>query len=186
MAKVNIPIEGCSIVPIRANPDGRGCLSEIFRAEWPGAFKTLQWNACKSSAGVMRGAHVHVNYDEFYTLLQGRVFIALRDIRRPSPTFGASIGFEWSSDDGFAVPVPAGVAHSVYFLEDSLLAFGLSDYWKAELDVVGCRWDELDPSLNWPVGAATLSSRDSNSGSFAEMIASYETLLADFQSPSHA
>ena len=94
----------------RANPDDRGCLFEIFREEWAGAFKTVQWNACKSRAGVMRGVHVHVDYDEFYTLPLGRVFLALRDIRRTSPTFGSSIGFEWSADDGFAVPVPAGAA----------------------------------------------------------------------------
>ena len=129
-----IPIEGCAPVPVRANADHRGCLFEIFREEWAGAFKTVQWNACRSLAGVMRGVHVHVDYDEFYTLPWGRVFLALRDIRRASPTFGNSIGFEWSAADGFAIPVPAGIAHAVFFLNESILAFGLSDYWNAETD----------------------------------------------------
>ena len=61
----------------------------------------------RSRAGVMRGVHVHLDYYEFYTLPMGRVFIALRDIRRKSPTFGNSIGLEWSAADGFAIPVPA-------------------------------------------------------------------------------
>src|SRR5882757_5701028 len=43
------------------------------------------------------------------------------DIRKASPTFGNSIGFEWSAVDGVAVPVPAGVAHAVFFLDDSVL-----------------------------------------------------------------
>lgn len=184
-----IPIEGCSAVPVCPNADSRGCLFEIFREEWPGAFKTVQWNACVSRAGVMRGVHVHVDYDEFYTLPLGNVFLALRDIRRSSPTFGASIGFEWSAGDGFAIPVPAGVAHAVFFLEDSVLTFGLSGYWKPELDVVGCQWNDLDPSLRWPTEVAKLSKRDSNSGSFAEMIAHYEALsgsLAEFGATPHS
>ena len=175
---LKIPIEGCAPVAVRANPDDRGCLFEIFREEWAGAFKTVQWNACKSRAGVMRGVHVHVDYDEFYTLPLGRVFLALRDIRRTSPTFGSSMGFEWSADDGFAVPIPAGVAHAMFFLEDSVLAFGLSDYWKAELDVLGCRWTDLAASLPWPVESAALSARDSEAGSFDDMLAGYEALSA--------
>jgi dTDP-4-dehydrorhamnose 3,5-epimerase len=171
-------IAGCTAVAVRPNRDERGCLFEIFREEWPGAFKTVQWNACASRSGVMRGVHVHLDYHEFYTLPSGRVFLALRDIRRSSPTFGASVGLEWSAADGFAVPVPAGVAHAVYFLEDSVLAFGLSGYWTAELDVVGCRWDDLDPSLNWPAETAALSRRDAESGSFAEMLEKFETLSA--------
>ena len=124
----------------------------------------------------MRGVHVHVDYDEFYTLPAGRVFIALRDIRRASPTFGESAGFEWSANDGFAVPVPAGVAHAVFFLDGSVLAFGLSAYWSAERDVVGCRWEDLDPSLRWPAETALLSRRDSEAGSFADMIVSFESV----------
>jgi dTDP-4-dehydrorhamnose 3,5-epimerase len=171
-----IPIEGCAPVSVKANADDRGCLFEIFREEWAGAFKTVQWNACSSRAGVMRGVHVHVDYDEFYTLPTGRVFIALRDIRKKSPTFGNSIGFEWSAADGFAIPVREGVAHAVFFLDDSVLAFGLSQYWKAELDVLGCRWDDLDPSLKWPLESAKLSARDTESGSFADMLAGYEVM----------
>lgn len=171
-----IPIEGCAPVSVVANSDDRGCLFEIFREEWTGAFKTVQWNACSSLAGVMRGVHVHIDYDEFYTLPFGRVFLALRDIRRASPTFGNSVGFEWNATDGFAIPVPAGVAHAVFFLDNSVLAFGLSGYWKAELDVIGCRWNDLDPSLRWPVESAVLSNRDSESGAFEEMVLKYEAL----------
>lgn len=161
---------------MRPNADARGCLFEVFREEWPGAFRTVQWNACVSRSGVMRGVHVHVDYDEFYTLPTGRVFLALRDIRRGSATFGASAGFEWSAADGFAVPVPAGVAHAVFFLDDSVLAFGLSGYWRAELDVVGCKWDDSAPSLRWPMETAVLSGRDTEAGSFDAMVLKYEVL----------
>jgi dTDP-4-dehydrorhamnose 3,5-epimerase len=62
----------------------------------------------------------------------------------------------------------------------------LSDYWKADLDVVGCRWNDLDPSLRWPVEIAVLSGRDSHSGSFADMIVKYEALSASLAKPATA
>ena len=75
------------------------------------------------------------------------------------------------------------MAHAVYFLEDAVLAFGLSGYWRAELDVVGCRWRELDSSIAWPVETAQLSSRDANSGTFEEMLKQYDALSATLVSP---
>jgi dTDP-4-dehydrorhamnose 3,5-epimerase len=171
-----LPIAGCAVVPAKSNPDGRGCLYEIYRAGWSGSFETVQWNACVSKAGVVRGVHVHVDYDEYYTLLAGRTLCGLHDIRRESPTFGRSVTIDWRAEDRRAIVVPRGVAHVVWFVEDAVLAFGLSCYWNAKLDVVGCRWD--DPALEFeiPEGAKSLSRRDSESGSYEEMLRSYEAL----------
>src|SRR5882724_2965446 len=104
-------IAGCEIVPVSANRDERGCLYEIFRETWPAAFRAVQWNACASDRGVVRGAHVHVDYHEFYTLPRGEVVIGLFDIRRASPTFGSSVQCLWSDRDAVAFVVPPGVAH---------------------------------------------------------------------------
>jgi dTDP-4-dehydrorhamnose 3,5-epimerase len=173
-----LPIDGCAVIPAKPNPDARGCLYEIYRAAWPGAFETVQWNACVSKAGVIRGVHVHVDYHEYYTLLAGRGVLGVHDIRRESPTFGDSVTIDWRAEDRCAVVIPRGVAHALWFAEDSVLAFGLSRYWSAELDVVGCRWD--DPALGFeiPAGAKSLSERDSESGTYQEMVQSYESLLA--------
>jgi dTDP-4-dehydrorhamnose 3,5-epimerase len=172
-----LPIDGCAVVPAKPNPDERGCLYEIYRAGWPGAFETVQWNACVSKAGVIRGVHVHLDYDEYYTLLAGRGLLGLHDIRRDSPTFQRSVTVDWRADDRCAIVVPRGVAHVLWFAEDAVLAFGLSRYWNAELDVVGCRWD--DPALGFelPDSTKSLSERDTESGSYQDMIQSYESLL---------
>jgi dTDP-4-dehydrorhamnose 3,5-epimerase len=184
LPSAQLPIAGCAVVPAKPNPDGRGCLYEIYRANWPGAFQTVQWNACISKAGVVRGVHVHVDYDEYYTLLAGRGLLGLHDIRRDSPTAGESVTIDWRADDRCAVVIPRGVAHVLWFVEDAVLAFGLSRYWSADLDVVGCRWD--DPALGFeiPEGTKSLSRRDSESGSYEEMLQSYERLLAATSRPS--
>jgi dTDP-4-dehydrorhamnose 3,5-epimerase len=170
-------ISGCEIVPVSANRDQRGCLYEIYRQSWPNAFPTVQWNACASTSGVVRGAHVHVDYHEFYTLPRGRVMIGLADIRRTSPTFRQSAQFGWTDRDGFAIVVPRGVAHVVLFEEDSVLAFGLSSYWSAQYDVVGCQWDDPELGFHWPTRSVLRSERDSRSGDYKAMLQLYEQLL---------
>ena len=173
-------IEGCDIVPVSANRDQRGCLYEIFRENWPGLFRAVQWNACASEQGVARGAHVHADYHEFYTLPHGEVIIGLCDIRRTSPTFGASAQFAWSDRDGVAFVVPPGVAHVVYFQTAAVLVFGLSDYWVCERDVIGCQWDAPELGFDWPRKQVRRSARDMEAGSYAAMLADYEALAARY------
>lgn len=171
-----IDIADCELVPIARNRDERGCLSEVFRESWPGAFPTVQWNVCSSDAGVIRGAHVHVDFHEFYTLPRGRVTIALADIRKTSPTFGHAAQFEWDDSDAVAVVVPRGVAHVVCFEDDSILAFGLSGYWNPELDVVGCQFDAPELGFEWPDRDYRRSPRDTDAGSYPAMLSQYDDL----------
>jgi dTDP-4-dehydrorhamnose 3,5-epimerase len=173
-APSEISINDCAVVPVTENRDTRGCLYEIFRESWPDAFRAVQWNACVSNSGVLRGVHVHVDYDEFYTLPLGRVHIGLHDIRRSSPSFGQTVQFEWSHEDGCAIVIPKGVAHVVYFCEDSVLAFGMSSPWRAEYDVVGCEWDNPQLGFQLPRDSPMRSARDTTSGSYDAMILAFE------------
>jgi len=174
-------IDGCNTVPVTANRDARGCLFEIYRQSWPQAFPTVQWNVCASNAGVVRGAHVHVDYDEFYTLPRGRILLGLADIRPASRTYRKSVQLKWAAEDGFAVVVPVGVAHVILFQEESVLVFGLNGYWNAEYDVVGCQWD--DPALGfvWPARPVLRSERDTSSGSYAQMLQLFDERSASWR-----
>jgi len=179
-----IAIDGVAAVSIVSNADARGRLNEIFRQSWPGAFPTVQWNACVSEAGVVRGVHVHTDYDEFYTLPRGRVILGLADIRRESPTFGVSHQLEWSSADGIAVTIPKGVAHVFLVEDDTVLVFGLSSYWQAEQDDIGCQWDAPELGFVWPDRPVVRSERDSGSGTYAEMVERFEARRRDLLTPS--
>lgn len=171
-------IVGCELVPVAANRDPRGCLFEVYRQSWRHSFPTVQWNVCMSNAGVVRGAHVHVDYDEYYTLPKGRVTIGLTDIRKESRSFRRSAQFEWAAEDDVAIVVPRGVAHVVMFEADSVLAFGLSGYWTPELDVLGCQWNDPELGLRWPDQHPHRSERDTHSGDFQQMLRLYEELSA--------
>jgi dTDP-4-dehydrorhamnose 3,5-epimerase len=187
-APLTISINDCAVVPVTQNRDARGCLYEIFRESWPHSFRAVQWNACVSRSGVVRGVHAHVDYDEFYTLPQGRVILGLHDIRRSSTSFGQSVQFEWLHQDACAIVIPRGVAHVIYFCEDSVLAFGLSNPWRAEYDAVGCKWDDPELGFNLPLKPIR-SARDSTSGSYNEMILEFEELARRFEAeqlPTHS
>ena len=175
-----IGIADCKIVPVKANPDERGCLFELYRQSWPGAIPTVQWNACISEAGVLRGVHVHVDYHEFYTMPRGRGVLGLSDIRRNSPTFGKSVQFEWADSDACGIVVPQGVAHVMLFEEPTVLAFGLSGYWKAEYDNVGCQFDAPELGFAWSTLAPRRSERDLNSGTYQSMLETYEQRAREF------
>lgn len=43
--------------------------------------------------------------------------------------------------------------------------------------MVGCRWDDPELGFEIPDGAKSLSERDSDSGTYQEMVQSYESLL---------
>jgi dTDP-4-dehydrorhamnose 3,5-epimerase len=180
-SRASTSIKDCEIVPVSANRDERGCLYEIYRETWPGAFRAVQWNACASDKGVVRGAHVHVDYSEFYTLPRGEVIIGLADIRRDSPTFGRSAQFHWADRDAVAFVVPRGVAHVVLFKADSVLAFGLSGYWERRRDVVGCQWDAPEFGFAWPDGPVRRSARDLASGTYSEMLDHYRRLTEQWR-----
>jgi len=119
-----IPIQNCAPVLVKANADDRGCLFEIFREEWVGAFKAVQWNACSSRSGVMRGVHVHIDYDEFYTLPMGRGFSLRSGIserrRQHSATASASNGRPLT---GSPFPCPRALP-TQYFSSTTPFSFG--------------------------------------------------------------
>ena len=179
-------IEGVRLLPVTCRPDGRGCLTELFRASWPGAFPTVQWNACDSRAGVVRGVHVHVDYDEVYTMPVGHVVLALHDIRPESPTRGQAFQLDWRAGDGIAVTIPRGVAHAMLCVADSLLVMGLSSYWSGDFDTLGCQYDDPRLDFAWPAGEVVRSERDRRSGTYEQMLLDYVHLRrAWLAMPSH-
>src|SRR6266516_3223257 len=52
--RAGLPV-GVELFPLEMHPDTRGCLTEIFRAEWDTGVSPVQWNVVSSQAGVLRG-----------------------------------------------------------------------------------------------------------------------------------
>lgn len=164
---------GVRLRPLTTHRDPRGGFTELFRLEWDTGIAPIQWNAVSSAAGVLRGVHVHPRHDDYLIVLQGRATIGLRDLRRGSPTEGMVAVVELRGDSMAAITIPHGVAHGFYFHEPSLHVYSVSHYWDPA-DELGCRWDDPDLGIPWPVATATLSERDAAAPSLKELLAQLE------------
>jgi dTDP-4-dehydrorhamnose 3,5-epimerase len=155
--------------PLEPIPDPRGVFAEIYREEWSSeGGPALQWNFIRSNAGVMRGVRVHPRHDDHLVLLDGRLEVGLRDLRRSCPTFGATALVELRGSTLSLLKVPAGVAHGLYVAEPSLFLIGVSRYHDPA-DDIPIRWDDPALEIPWSVQTAVVSPSDAAAGSLADV-----------------
>lgn len=150
---------GMQLRALEPHEDSRGSLTEVYRQLWKGGAPPVQWNAVRSQAGVMRGVHVHLGYDEYYLLLEGCLTVGYRDVRRGSPTEGRVGLVELSACDPHVLMAPPGLAHGLLFREPSLLLVATTRYWDPRAEL-GCHWLDPELAIPWPVRRARLSERD--------------------------
>jgi dTDP-4-dehydrorhamnose 3,5-epimerase len=164
---------GALLRPLEPHRDERGSFTELYRDEWEVGVTPIQWNAVRSEAGVLRGVHVHIRHDDYLTVPLGRAVVGLRDLRRGSPTEGMSSLVELGEERAGALVIPHGVAHGFYFLEPSLHVYAVSEYWDPS-DELGCRWDDPELEIPWPVRSARVSERDAASQPLRALLAELE------------
>jgi len=151
-------LHGVQVWPLRIHADERGCVGEIFRAEWLDV-PVLQWVMSSSETGVMRGVHLHLRHDDYIVVLRGDVQVGLRDLRPGSPTHSRSASVELHGSQPTALIIPHGVAHGLLMLTSSIYVLGSSHYYDAS-DELGCHWQDPALELSWARADATLSARD--------------------------
>lgn len=113
--------------------------------------------------------HVHIRHDDYLTVPFGRALIGVRDLRVGSPTFGAVATVEAGDTSPTAFTIPRGVAHGFLFLQPSVHCYAVSRYFDPA-DELGCRFDDADLDIPWPITDPVLSPRDHDLGSFAELL----------------
>jgi dTDP-4-dehydrorhamnose 3,5-epimerase len=151
--------QGVYVRSLVGHRDDRGCFTEVFRAEWDTGVAPVQWNVVESQAGVLRGVHVHLLHDDYLIILSGRASIGLKDLRRESPTAGLATVVELNGERLQALTIPPGVAHGFYFHEPSRHLYAVSRYFD-RADELGCRWNDPELAIPWPITEAATSARD--------------------------
>ena len=165
---MNLP-DGVELRPLTMNRDSRGSFTELFREEWDTGLSPVQWNAVSSEPGTLRGVHLHIRHDDYLTVLKGRAFVGLRDLRNGSPTEELSVLVELTEDPLTALVIPHGVAHGFYFPEPSLHLYAVTKYWDVD-DELACHWADPDLEIAWPAEPTNVSERDATAQSLAELL----------------
>ena len=158
--------------------DGRGFFMETWQEE---KFKAaginatyVQDNHSRSSQWTLRGLHFQVEHPQgkLVRVTAGSVFDVVVDLRRGSPSFGASWGTELSDENRRMLWIPPGLAHGILVTAESAdFIYKCTDFYHPEHERT-LAWNDAALNIRWPLPAGVapqLSPKDARGASFAEI-----------------
>ncbi|MEM9222552.1 MAG: dTDP-4-dehydrorhamnose 3,5-epimerase [Pseudomonadota bacterium] len=166
------PLKIPEVLLIRPNRygDDRGWFEETWNqrrlAEAGMSVEFVQDNQSLSrNVGTVRGLHFQAPphaQAKLVRVAHGAVFDVAVDIRRGSPSYGAWVGAELSSENGAQLFVPRGFAHGFATREPNTLVCYKVDGYYDRASEGGIRFDDPELAIDWDIGAdeAVLSDKD--------------------------
>ena len=116
---------------------------------------------------MLRGLHYHFQQVDYWYVPRGRIRVGLADLRRGSPTYGASEVLELGEANELGIFIPCGVAHGFLALTEVTLFYTVDNYYDGG-DEFGLAWDDPDVVVDWQAPAAPIvSGRDAANPRFS-------------------
>ena len=134
--------------------------------------------AVKSKKHVLRGLHFQYKNQQakLITVLKGKIFDVVVDLRKKSKTFGKYFSIILSDKNKKALYIPEGFAHGYYCYENNnIIYYKLSNYYKPEYED-GIIWNANDIKIKWPNGKKILSKKDQKLQNLKEFIEKHKNL----------
>ena len=122
----------------------------------------VQDNVSHSEPGVLRGLHFQTKAPQgkLVSVMSGRIYDVVVDIRRDSPTFGEWVSVELSAETPRQLWVPPGFAHGFCVPDGSATVHYRCTTAYEPDHQGGIRWDCPELDIRWPVSVPVLSDRD--------------------------
>jgi dTDP-4-dehydrorhamnose 3,5-epimerase len=178
MKFIHTPISGAMLIEPQVFGDARGFFMETWQQE---KFKAagidaayVQDNHSRSGQWTLRGLHLQVQHAQgkLVRVTSGSVFDVVVDLRRSSPSYGASWGVELSAENHRMLWVPPGLAHGILITSESAdFLYKCTDFYFPEHERT-LAWDDAALNIGWPLPAGVapkLSAKDARGASFAEI-----------------
>lgn len=162
-------LAGVLVIEPRCFSDERGFFLESFQAERYRAHGIaedfVQENHSRSRKSVLRGLHFQIKHPQaqIVTVIRGRIFDVVVDLRPNSASFGRWCGIELS-DKGprRQLYMAPGFAHGFCVLSQFAdLHYKVSRLYD-HTDESGVNWADRDIGVRWPIANPIVSRRDSN------------------------
>ncbi len=152
--------------------DDRGFFKETYSTEKYRALGLVdafvQDSVSVSSRNVIRGLHGDPEMSKLVTILRGKIWDVIVDVRAGSPTYLKWEGFYLSEHNHVQLYIPKGFAHGFLALTDDVV---FSYKHSALHDVqreFGYRWNDPAFAIAWPlVGEPRISAKDRAAKLFA-------------------
>ncbi len=159
-------IEGVLLIEPQCFRDERGFFIESYQStRYRQAGITDQFvqdNQSRSIRGVLRGLHFQIKRPQaqIVTVMRGKIFDVVIDLRRRSSTFGRWYGVELSDNGPRQVYMSPGFAHGFCVLSDFAdLHYKVSREYDPS-DEGGLAWNDPDLKIRWPIESPQVTSRD--------------------------
>jgi dTDP-4-dehydrorhamnose 3,5-epimerase len=159
-------LKGVLLIEPVVYADDRGFFLESFEQERYRELgiveKFVQDNHSRSRKNVLRGLHFTKNTPQaqIVTVMRGRIFDVVVDIRKDSPTFGKWFGTELGDEGPRQVYMAHGFAHGFCVLSDFAdLHYKVSQRYDPS-DEGGLIWNDSDVKIDWPIKDPVVSARD--------------------------
>jgi len=151
--------------------DARGSFTEVFSTDRDTGLAPQQWSVVRSVPRSLRGMHHHVRHDECVSVVAGRMSVGQYDQRVDTETFGRSALYDLSGADPAYLCFPRGLVHGWVAHEATTHLQAVSETYASygADDNNGCRWDDPDLDLPWPVTPTVFSARSRSFGPLAEL-----------------
>lgn len=154
--------DGALLLELGAFSDERGAFFEswnVARYRESGIdLRFTQSNFSFSRKNVLRGLHAQYlkPQGKLVTVVQGRIWDVIVDVRRGSPTFGKWQGFELSSENHHQLWVPTGFLHGFLSLEDGTVVNYLVTAPYHPAGDFSVAWNDPDIGIEWPLDESEL------------------------------
>jgi len=149
--------------------DKRGYFKELIRENelnlrFP--FKVMSF----SKKNVIRGLHLQSKNSQgkYVTVLKGKVFDVVIDLRKNSKTYGKIFTSILSEKNSTSIYVPPGFAHGFCGLsKENYVIYSCTKY-RDKNNEVGIMYNDVDLKIKWPVKKPIISNKDKKNLSFKE------------------
>ena len=154
--------------------DKRGYFKEIIREnKIKKKFPFLVMSFSKKY--VIRGLHIQNNNKQgkFVTVIKGKIFDVVVDLRKKSTTFGKCYCCILSEDNSYSIYIPPGFAHGFQTLsKENYIIYSCSKYRDSKSEIA-LKYNDKNLKIKWPLKKKILSKKDENAISFLEFIRKY-------------
>jgi dTDP-4-dehydrorhamnose 3,5-epimerase len=172
---MKINIKGIKVFKSNIYKDSRGFFKEVYKKKNLKNIKLIFHCTSSSKKNVLRGLHLQVKNPQakFLTVIKGKIFDVMVDLRKNSKTFGKHFSIILSLESYSSVYIPKGFAHGFCSLDkENIVYYGCSDYREKNYEI-GILWNDQHLKIKWPVKKPILSKKDLNNISFKEYCAKY-------------
>ena len=179
MKVTDFRLKGLKLIEVPVFGDERGFFTERFRVDRFGeigvpADNFVQDNFSRSAHKVLRGLHYQFERPQgkMLTVISGRVFDVVVDIRRDSPTYKQWLGIELDGNRPTWFWVPPGFAHGFVVLnpEGADVIYKVTAGYNPQGEG-GLLWNDREVGVEWPILDPSLSPRDLKLNSWSEYAA---------------